>query len=89
MGPMPLFDLGKGGVDIDTNPMELDPTTLLSSQNAAYDQGAGRGLMNRPGFNSLNDVAAAGSVLGGIGVPFLNESTSGLHFLFLGRGPTV
>lgn len=81
-----LYNIGEGGVDVDTEFFDLDKSTLRKSQNAVRDQ-AGLGFRNRPGLEPLNaDEAAAGDVLGGIGVPFLNESESGVHILLIGRG---
>lgn len=85
--PFLLYDIGKAGVDVDTSPLELVPQALTSSQNTVRDVGR-LGIRNRPGLETLNATAAAGKVLGGIGVPFLNESVSGVHILLLGRGPT-
>lgn len=82
-----LFDLANTGVNVDKSPLELARTDVTRAANAVRDL-ARKGIRNRPGLATLNDTAAAGSVLGGIGVPFLNESSSGLHLSFIGRGPT-
>jgi hypothetical protein len=82
-----LYNPGIDGVNVDTSPLELKPTELTKAQNAVRDL-AVKGMRNRPGLAAFNLNVAAGSVLGGIGVPFLNESSSGVHFVFVGRGPT-
>lgn len=77
-----VYTLGEKGVNVDKDPLDLDPDELRKAQNAiSY-----AGLVNRPGLEKFNAVTTAGSVVGGIGVPILNLKT-GTRFFFIGRGP--
>lgn len=79
---------GVKGVNVDKNPLELDPAELTKAQNVVSDPTSGRAtLRKRPGLDAINGVAAAGVLLGGIGVPLLDESSFGTHFVYVGRGP--
>jgi hypothetical protein len=87
MPPIKIYGLGSLGVNVDNDPFALDDRELRKASNA-IDNPLGGGLTNRPGFGPLTSSAAAGPVIGGIGVPLANQSTSGLRFFFIGRGPT-
>jgi hypothetical protein len=83
-----LYNFGSKGVNVDASDLHMDDAEVRQAQNAIHDPlGAEGGLRNRPGLSAFNDTAAAGAVLGGVGVPLLNQ-TSGVNFLFIGRGPT-
>jgi hypothetical protein len=82
-----VYDLGKGGVDVQTAPTDLENSELTKAQNAFHDP-LGGGLRNRPGLTALNEATAAGEVIGGYGVPLANFFT-GTRFFFIGRGPVV
>ena len=76
MGQLNVYNLGKKGVNVDKSPVHLDDDELTRSQNAIRDQlGVDGGLKNRPGLIEVNGSAAAGSVLGGVGVPLLQTAT--------------
>lgn len=84
-----LFSLGSRGVNTDLNPLQLADEQLTKAQNAISNPlGVEGGLTNRPGLIELNGSAAAGSVLGGIGVPLINLNT-GTRYFYIGRGPTT
>lgn len=80
-----VFNLGDKGVNVDSNPLQVDNAELRKAQNAI---GEGSALVNRPGLERFNTSAAAGSVLGGIGVPLINLRT-GARFFYMGRGPVA
>jgi len=86
--PLKIYGLGSLGVNTDTDAFALDDRELRKAQNAITDQITGEGLINRPGYGPVNSVAAPGAVLGGVGVPLPNLSTSGTRFFWIGRGPT-
>lgn len=81
-----IFGLGTKGVNTDLSPLHLDDQHLRQAQNAISNPlGTEIALTNRPGLVKFNSGAAAGSVLGGIGVPLLNTHT-GSRMFFIGRG---
>lgn len=87
MGILRVFTLGSKGVNVDKNPLEMDDDELRSAQNAVSDPlGNDAGVGKRPGMKAQNSVAAAGIIMGGIGVPLLDQSSFGTRYLFLGRG---
>ena len=88
MPPIKVYGFGSLGVNTDTDPFALDDRELRQAQNAIFDRLRGHGLINRPGFGPVNAVAAAGPIIGGIGVPLANLSTTGTRFFWVGRGPT-
>ena len=88
MPRLKVYGLGSLGVNTDTDAFALDDRELRKSQNAITDQIGGEGLVNRPGYAPVNTAAAPGPVLGGVGVPLANLSTTGTHFFWIGRGPT-
>lgn len=87
MGQLSIYNLGQNGVNVDKSSLHLDPSELRKAQNIIPDPlGVDGGLKNRPGLEHFNANAAAGSILGGIGVPLLNLTT-GSHYFYIGRGP--
>ena len=79
--------LGLKGVNVDLSPLHLDDLHLRKAQNAISDPlGVEVGITKRPGLIKFNSSAAAGSILGGIGVPSLNLQT-GQRYFYIGRGP--
>jgi len=80
-----VYGIGRLGVNVDTDPLMLDDHEVTKAANAINDP-LGGGLTNRPGLGAFTS-AAAGSVIGGVGVPIANLSTSGTRFFFIGRGP--
>lgn len=82
-----LYDFGQLGVNVDKSDLHLDDAELRKAQNIIRDPlGIEGGLKNRPGLIKFNASAAAGAVLGGVGVPLL-DLKRGTHFFFIGRGP--
>ena len=85
-----IFTFGSAGVNVDLNPIQLGDQQLTKAQNAISDPlGKVGALTNRPGLTKHNASAAAGSVLGGIGVPLINlnaSTTSGNRLFYLGMG---
>jgi len=87
MPPLKVYGLGSLGVNVDSDPLALDDRELRRATNA-IDDPLGGGLTNRPGLAAVNAVAAAGAVMGGVGVPLANQSSSGTRIFLIGRGPT-
>lgn len=86
MAELIVFNLGAKGVNTDKNPLAMDNAELRKAQNVIMDPlGVEGGIVNRPGLVKFNSVAAAGAILGGIGVP-LQNLTTGTRFLYIGRG---
>jgi hypothetical protein len=84
-----LYDLGAGGVNVDSDPITLKDEELRQAQNAIRDPlGADSGLRKRPGLATFNTSLMGGSVLGAIGVPLDDLSANGTQFIYIGRGPT-
>lgn len=82
-----VYDLGKDGVNVDKSDLHMQDSELRQAQNAIHDPlGTMGGIKNRPGLTKFNSVAAAGSVVGGIGVP-LSNMKSGTRYLYIGWGP--
>ena len=88
--PITIESLGLRGVNVDKNPFELDDAELSQGQNAISDPSTGRAsLRKREGLIGINTrAAAAGVLLGGIDLPVQNLSTAGVHWIYIGRGPT-
>lgn len=65
-----LYDLGSKGVNVDKDEVHSEPTEFSSAQNVIRDPlGVSEGITNRPGLVKFNSAAAAGSIVGGVGVP--------------------
>lgn len=85
MRPRAISGIGRLGVNTDADPFSIDDQECVKMQNAINNPlGV---LTNRPPFTSFNGLAAAGAVVGGVGVPLANLSRSGTRFFFIGRGP--
>ncbi len=83
-------DFGINGVNVDKNPLELGLGELTQAQNAISDVMSGRSsLRKRPGLVAFTISATAGAVLGGIDLPLQDLSDSGIHWMYIGRGPTA
>lgn len=90
MGVIKVFSLGAKGVNVDKNPIEMQDDELRLAQNAIRDPlGNDSGVRKRPGLKAQNSTVAAGIVMGGVGVPLLDESPFGTRYLFLGRGKDI
>lgn len=69
-GKLNVYNLGSNGVNVDSNPIQLEDGELTKGQNAIHDPlGSTGGLRKRAGLVKVNSVAAAGAIRGGIGVP--------------------
>lgn len=87
MPPFTITNLGAGGVNVDSDPINLQDTELRQAQNAIRDPlGADSGLRKRPGLSVF--ATATGAILGGIGVPLQDLTTQGTHFVLIGRSTT-
>ncbi len=78
-----VYSFGEKGVNVDKDPLVLEDNELTRAQNAVPEPDGG--IKNRPGLEKFNASAAAGSILGGIGVPLTNLA-SGTPFFYIGRG---
>jgi hypothetical protein len=77
MAALTQYDLGKFGVNVDSSPIHKLDGELAQAQNAIRSTyGADGGLVNRGGYSNLNATATGASVLGGIGVPLGDGSSS-------------
>ena len=84
-----VFNLGEKGVNVDKDPLVMDPAELRKAQNIIPEPlGAEIGVTNRPGLLEFNASVANGRILGGISVPLQNLH-EGTRFMWLGRGPTT
>lgn len=89
MAKLVIESLGLRGVNVDQNPLELDDNELTLAQNAVSDPRSGHStIVKRPGLLRFTTTATAGTVLGGQDLPAENLNPVGLHYLYLGRGPT-
>ena len=88
-GILRLTNLGMKGVNVDDDPLTIADTEYLRTQNAISDPLLASGVSKRPGWAPFNVSAAAGVVLGGVSVPFADQSTgSSFNTIYIGRGPT-
>ena len=87
MGQLSLYNLGSRGVNVDSGPLHKEDGDFTKAQNAVSATTVEGGLINRPGLDRTNTTAAAGAILGGIGVPLPNGK-SGTRLLYIGRGTT-
>ena len=72
MADIRVYDLGEGGVNVDTEPIRTADNETTESQNATYDSTRKRlgGLTKRPGLARLNSTSLGAVVLGGIEAPY-------------------
>lgn len=69
-GKLNVYNLGSNGVNVDSNPTQLQDGELTKAQNAIHDPlGSEGGLRKRAGLTKVNSVAAAGAIRGGTGIP--------------------
>lgn len=88
MAILKVTDIGKLGVNVDSDPISLQDQELRLAQNAIRDPlGADSGLRKRPGQGQFNTAVTVGAVLGGIGVPLVDKSVNGTLTIYIGRGP--
>lgn len=83
MPTLRLYNFGAKGVNVDASDLHMEDGELRKAQNIIHNtQGVMGGITNRQGLSRFNASAAAGSIIGGIGVPLSNED--GERHLFLG-----
>lgn len=83
MATLKLYNFGSKGVNVDASDLHMVDGELRQAQNVIHNVlGMGGGITNRDGLTRFNASAAAGSILGGIGVPLANED--GERHLFIG-----
>lgn len=69
-GKLNCYNLGSNGVNVDTNPVQLEDGELTKAQNAVHDPlGSTGSLRKRRGLIKINSIAAAGVIRGGTGIP--------------------
>ena len=74
-----VYNLGKLGVNVDKNPIQLQDGELTEAQNWTTDSsGSEGGLRKRPGLVAINASALGSgtSILGAIDVPLANRQTT-------------
>jgi hypothetical protein len=86
MAKLIVQGMGLAGVNVDRNPLELADNELTQSQNASTNGNSS--LRKRPGLLNFSTTVTAGTVLGGVSLPF-QDQLHGTHYLYVGRGPTV
>lgn len=83
MESIKLYNYGSQGVNVDASDLHMEDGELRKAQNVIHNVlGKEGGITNRDGLSRFNASAAAGSILGGIGVPLANED--GERHLFIG-----
>jgi hypothetical protein len=93
-GILKVYNIGAGGVNVDSDPIALEDQELRLAQNAIRDPlGTDSGLKKRPGLALFNTLSTGGPILGGIPVAF--SATGGgvsphiaITYLFIGRSTT-
>lgn len=70
--PINVNDLGMGGVNVDSNPLDLADAELTNSQNATLGRIKKRGsaLIKRRGLERINQASLGAAILGGIEAPY-------------------
>ena len=85
-----INQFGLKGVNVDKNPLQLDNDELTQAQNCIPDVSVGlASIRKRYGLIPFNTNSAAGSVLGGIDMPQVDQSLNGVHTIYIGRGATA
>jgi hypothetical protein len=75
-GKITNYGLWEKGVVLDKDPTKIEDNELRNAQNAYFDDAGDQGaLCTRDGFLKLNSGAAAGSILGLVGVPIARPVT--------------
>ncbi len=85
MATIDIKTLGRAGVNVDKDPLELDPDELTQAQNVISTPNAG--IKNRPGLVEFTTAPGSDEVLGGIGLlePAAGN-VGGFEILYIGRG---
>ncbi len=82
MPTIKLYNFGGKGVNVDASDLHMEDGELRKAQNVVHNLlGVMGGITNRQGLFRFSDLAA-GSILGGIGVPLANND--GERHLFIG-----
>lgn len=70
--PIQVNDLGVGGVNVDSSPLDLQDSELTNSQNATRGTLKNRAsaLIKRRGLEKLNQETLGAAILGGIEAPY-------------------
>ncbi len=77
MDPIKVYTLGNHGVVVDKSPIHNADGEWAKTQNAIRDPlGLLGGIHKRPGLVKFSSSVAAGSIIGGIGVPLVLLATS-------------
>ena len=91
-----IYKVGWQGVNVDCDPLVLDDEEVRQAQNAIHDPLSVGGLRKRPGLAQFNlpsnfIIGGAGSpvILGGIGIPLANLSTTSATYIYIGRNATT
>jgi hypothetical protein len=80
-----VLRLGRRGVNVDLNPLELTDDDLVRASNAFSNEST---IRKRPGLIAFTTTATAGIVVGGVDLP-LQDLLNGMHFIYIGRGPSA
>lgn len=88
-GTLRVYTIGKTGVNVDDDPLELADTDLRQAQNTIWDPlGVDSGLRKRPGWAAYNTSSLAGVILGGINVPTRSTVVDDNTTIYIGHAPT-
>lgn len=70
-GNIPVYNLGRKGVNLVKSPLEMDDSELQQAQNAEFYQERGvAGIRKRPALRRLNTSQLSTSVQGAVGLEF-------------------
>jgi hypothetical protein len=90
MAVLKIYDIGKLGLNIDSDPITLEDQELRLAQNVIRDPlGSDAGLRKRPGLAVFNASSFIDPVLGGIVLPTGSTLTTQGTTIYIGRGPKV
>jgi hypothetical protein len=88
MAVLKVYDIGKLGLNIDSDPITLEDQELRLAQNVIRDPlGADAGLRKRPGLAVFNTTSFVDIVLGGIVLPTGTLLTTQGTTVYISRGP--
>ncbi len=90
MAPLTVRYMGRVGVNVDNNPLDLEDDQLTQAQNAVASDPAASGASSvhkRPGLAAFNSSTLTYIVLGGAALPGPNLSTGGTITVYISRSP--